>query len=157
MTKLKTLSTVAGAMILAASAGIAQAQSYGADITVEAAKKVAAGTVAECAKNSWRVAVAVVDTHGYLVYFEKMDDTQIASVRIAQAKATAAATYRRPTRVFADGIAKGGTALTTLPGVIGSPGGVPIVVGGKMIGAVGVSGVTGDQDEQCAKAGVGTP
>ena len=144
---------IAASLALAASAGIVQAQSYGADIGVEAARKVAAATVAECAKNSWRIAVTVVDTHGYLVYFEKMDDTQIASVGISQAKAKAAATYRRPTRVFADGIAKGGAALATLPGVIGSPGGIPLVVGGKMIGAVGVSGVTGDQDEQCAKAG----
>lgn len=88
-----------------------------------------------------------------MVHFERIDDTQIASIRIAIAKARAAATYRRPTRVFADGIAKGNNALATLPGVIGSPGGIPIVVGGKIIGAVGVSGVTGDQDEQCAKAG----
>lgn len=136
--------------------GMAQAQSYGNDIGIEAAKKVAAGTIAECAKNKWRVAVAVVDTHGALVYFEKMDDTQIASVQIAQNKARAAATFRRPTRVFADGITKGGAALTTLPGVIGSPGGEPIVAGGKIVGAVGVSGVTGDQDEQCAKAGAGS-
>lgn len=155
MTTNKTLSTLAGALALAAGSGLAQAQSYGADIGIEAAKKVAAGTVAECAKNNWRVAVAVVDTHGALVFFEKIDDTQIASVEIAIAKARAAATFRRPTRVFADGITKGGAALTTLPGVIGSPGGVPIVVGGKMVGAVGVSGVTGDQDEQCAKAGAG--
>ncbi len=144
---------IAASLALAASAGIVQAQSYGADIGVEAARKVAAATVAECAKNSWRIAVTVVDTHGYLVYFEKMDDTQIASVGISQTKAKAAATYRRPTRVFADAIAKGGNALMTLPGAIGSPGGIPLVVGGKMIGAVGVSGVTGDQDEQCAKAG----
>ncbi len=147
---------VTGALALATAATVtAQAQSYGNNITIDAAKKVAAGTVAECARNNWRVAVAVVDTHGALVYFEKIDDTQIASVRIAIAKARAAATFRRPTRVFADGIAKGGAALTTLPGVIGSPGGVPIVIGGKIAGAVGVSGVTGDQDEQCAKAGVG--
>jgi uncharacterized protein GlcG (DUF336 family) len=78
-------------------------------------------------------------------------------VAISQAKAKAAATYRRPTRVFADAITKGNNAIATLPGVVGSPGGIPIVTGGKIIGAVGVSGVTGDQDEQCAKAGVGTP
>lgn len=155
MTTNKTLSTLAGALALAAGSTLAQAQSYGTGIGIEAAKKVAAGTVAECTKNKWRVAVAVVDTHGALVYFEKIDDTQIASVEIAIAKARAAATFRRPTRVFADGITKGGAALTTLPGVIGSPGGVPLEVGGKMIGAVGVSGVTGDQDEQCAKAGAG--
>jgi len=156
MKKMKTISHIAGALALSTCAGVSQAQSYGADIGVEAARKVAAGTVAECQKNSWRVAVAVVDTHGYLVYFEKMDDTQIASVRIAKAKASAAATYRRPTRVFAEGINKGSPATATLPGVIGSPGGVPIVVGGKIVGAVGVSGVTGDQDEQCAKAGAGS-
>ncbi|MEQ1776383.1 MAG: heme-binding protein [Burkholderiales bacterium] len=154
MSKTKTISQLSGAMALAMAAAVSQAQSYGADIGAEVARKVAAGTVAECAKNSWRIAVAVVDTHGYLVYFEKMDDTQIASVAISQAKAKAAATYRRPTRVFADAIAKGNNAIATLPGVIGSPGGIPIVVGGKIIGAVGVSGVTGDQDEQCAKAGV---
>lgn len=155
MTKIKTISGITGFMALSLGAGVAQAQSYGADIGIEAAKKVAAATVAECQKNSWRVAVAVTDTHGKLVYFEKMDDTQIASVRIAIAKANAAATFRRPTRAFVDVINKGSPATATLPGVIGSPGGIPIVVGGKIIGAVGVSGVTGDQDEQCAKAGVG--
>ena len=155
MTRMKALSGITGFLALSFGAAVAQAQSYGADIGIEAAKKVAAATVAECQKNSWRVAVAVTDTHGKLVYFEKMDDTQIASVRIAIAEANAAATFRRPTRVFADGINKGSPATATLPGVIGSPGGNPIVVGGKIIGAVGVSGVTGDQDEQCAKAGVG--
>lgn len=156
MTTIKTISAITGALALAAGASLAQAQSYGAPIGVEAAKKVAAGTVAECAKNNWRVAVAVVDTHGALVYFEKIDDTQIASVEIAIAKARAAATFRRPTRVFADVINKGSPATGTLPGVVGSPGGLPIVIGGKMVGAVGVSGVTGDQDEQCAKAGAGS-
>ena len=153
MKVVKSVSHFVAALALALSAGASQAQSYGADIGSDAAKKVAAGTVAECAKNNWRVAVAVVDTHGALVHFERIDDTQIASIRIAIAKARGAATFRRPTRVFADGIAKGNNALATLPGVIGSPGGVPIVVGGKIVGAVGVSGVTGDQDEQCAKAG----
>ena len=153
MSTMKKLSAITGALALALSVGAAQAQSYGADVTIDVAKKVAAATVAECTKNSWRIAVAVVDTHGDLVFFEKMDDTQIVSVAISQAKAKAAATYRRPTRAFVDVIAKGGNALMTLPGVIGSPGGIPLLVGGKIIGAVGVSGVTGDQDEQCAKAG----
>jgi uncharacterized protein GlcG (DUF336 family) len=82
-----------------------------------------------------------------------MEDTQFASMDIAIMKAKAAATYRRPTRVFAEGINKGSPATATLPGVVGSPGGVPIFVGGKIVGAVGVSGVTGDQDEQCSIAG----
>jgi glc operon protein GlcG len=126
---------------------------YGPSITVTQAKKVAAGVLAECAKNSWNVAVAVVDPHGYLVYFERMENTQYASMDIAVGKAKSAATYRRPTRAFADAINKGGPATATLPGVFASPGGVPLMVDNKVIGAVGVSGVTGDQDEQCAKAG----
>ena len=126
---------------------------YGPTVNLAAAKKIAAGTIAECQKNSWNVAVAVVDPHGFLVYFERMEDTQYASNDIAIGKARAAATYRRPTRVFMDVINKT-PATATLPGVFASPGGVPIFVDGKVTGAVGVSGVTGDQDEQCAKAGI---
>lgn len=129
---------------------------YGVAVNAAGAKKIAAGVVAECQKNGWNVAVAVVDNHGFLVYFERMDNTQTASMDIAVGKAKAAATYRRPTRVFMDVINKGGPATATLPGVFASPGGVPIMVDGKVTGAVGVSGVTGDQDEQCAKAGLGT-
>jgi glc operon protein GlcG len=129
---------------------------YGTAVNVAGAKKIAAGVIAECQKNGWNVAVAVVDNHGYLVYFERMDNTQTASMDIAVGKARAAATYRRPTRVFADVINKGGHATATLPGVFASPGGLPIMVDGKVTGGVGVSGVTGDQDEQCSKAGLGT-
>jgi glc operon protein GlcG len=128
--------------------------SYGPNITTAAAKKIAAGVLAECATNKWNVAVAVVDTTGGLVYYERMEDTQSASFDIAIMKAKAAAMYRRTTRVFMEGINRT-PATATLPGVVGSPGGVPILVSGKIIGAVGVSGVTGDQDEQCAKAGLG--
>ena len=142
---------------LVAFAAIAAAQDrrpdYGPSITIGAAKKVAAGVIAECQKNGWNVAVAVVDPHGFLVYFERMENTQYASMDIAIGKAKAAATYRRPTRVFADVINKGGPATATLPGVFASPGGVPIMADGKVIGASGVSGVTGDQDEQCSMAG----
>jgi uncharacterized protein GlcG (DUF336 family) len=126
---------------------------YGPSITVTQAKKVAAAVLAECSKNSWNVAVAIVDPHGSLVYFERMENTQYASMDIAIGKARSAATYRRPTRAFADAINKGGPATATLPGVFASPGGVMIIADGKVIGATGVSGVTGDQDEQCAKAG----
>lgn len=142
---------------MAAFATFAAAQDqwpgYGAPVNTATAKKIAAGVIAECQKNNWNVAVAVVDTHGALVYFERMEDTQYSSNEIAIGKAKAAATYQRPTRVFIDVINKGGPATATLPGVFASPGGVPIFVGGKVIGAAGVSGVTGDQDEQCAKAG----
>ena len=152
------MTKVAVALALAAFAAGASAQDrrpgYGPQLNTATAKKLAAGTLAECAKNSWNVAVAVVDTHGSLVYFERMDDTQYASMDIAIGKAKAAATYRRPTRAFADVINKGGPATATLPGVFASPGGVPVFVDGKVVGAVGVSGVTGDQDEQCAMAGI---
>jgi glc operon protein GlcG len=147
------------AVAVAACSSLALAQDrrpdYGTAVNVAQAKKIAAGVIGECAKNQWNVAVAVVDNHGYLVYFERMDNTQTASMDIAVGKAKAAATYRRPTRAFADVINKGGPATATLPGVFASPGGLPIMVEGKVTGGVGVSGVTGDQDEQCAKAGLG--
>jgi glc operon protein GlcG len=147
------------AVAVAACSSLALAQDrrpdYGTAVTAAQAKKIAAGVIGECAKNQWNVAVAVVDNHGYLVYFERMDNTQTASMDIAVGKAKAAATYRRPTRAFADVINKGGPATATLPGVFASPGGLPIMVEGKVTGGVGVSGVTGDQDEQCAKAGLG--
>ena len=150
---------IATAVALAACSSLAFAQDrrpdYGTPVNVAQAKKIAAGVVGECAKNQWNVAVAVVDNHGYLVYFERMDNTQTASMDIAVGKAKAAATYRRPTRAFMDVINKGGVATATLPGVFASPGGLPIMVDGRVTGGVGVSGVTGDQDEQCAKAGVG--
>jgi glc operon protein GlcG len=139
---------------MAASADAQQQPSYGPSVDVAAAKKIAAGALAECARNGWNVAVAVVDTHGVLVYLERMDDTQIAGVNLAILKASAAATYRRPTRAFEDAIQKGRVAAVTFPGMVASPGGNPIIRGGKVIGAVGVSGVAGDQDEQCAKAGL---
>jgi uncharacterized protein GlcG (DUF336 family) len=89
------------------------------------------------------------------VYFERMENTQYASNDIAIGKARAAATYRRPTRVFMEVINKT-PATATLPGVFASPGGLPIMADGRVIGGVGVSGVTGDQDEQCSKAGLGS-
>ena len=144
---------VAAAMLAVPAQAQDRRPEYGTSITITQAKKMAAGILAECAKNQWNVAVAIVDTHGSLVYFERMENTQYASMDIAIGKAKAAATYRRPTRAFAEVINKGGPATATLPGVFASPGGVPIMVDGKVIGASGVSGVTGDQDEQCAKAG----
>jgi glc operon protein GlcG len=152
----KLLLGISLSVIATAVAAQDQRPGYGPAVNTATAKKIAAGVIAECAKNNWNVAVAVVDPHGALVYYERMEDTQYASNDIAIGKARAAATYRRPTRVFADVINKTSPATATLPGVFASPGGVPIMVGGKVTGAVGVSGVTGDQDEQCAKAGLGS-
>jgi glc operon protein GlcG len=156
MSTTRKLLHILSALALAVFTAQAAAQDrpgYGPSVTTAQAKKIAAGVIAECAANKWNIAVAIVDTHGTLIYFERMEDTQYASSRIAVMKARAAATYRRPTRAFMEAINKG-PATATLPGVVGSPGGNPIMVGGKVTGAVGVSGVTGDQDEQCAKAGI---
>jgi len=127
---------------------------YGQAINLETAKKVAAGSAAEAKKNSWNVAIAVVDNHGFLVYYEMMDDTQTSSATIAVEKARTAAMFRRPSKEFEDNIAAGRVAVLGLPGATPIDGGLPIVVGGKIIGAVGVSGVTSAQDAQVAKAGI---
>ena len=130
---------------------------YGLSISTESAKNAAAASIAEARKNNWKMAIAVVDTGGYLVYFEKMQDTQTGSVELAIEKARTAALFRRPTKVFQDGVAAGGEGirLLRLTGAIPIDGGVPIVVDSKLIGAVGVSGGSGDQDGQVAKAGAG--
>ncbi len=127
---------------------------YGQEIGLEQAKMIAAAAAAESKKNGWRMAITIVDNHGFLVYFERMDDTQTASVQVALEKAKAAAMYRRPTKVFEDGIAKGRVALLGLTGATPIEGGVPIIVGGKVIGGVGVSGANADQDAQAAMAGL---
>ena len=153
-----SLTRIALGFSLAAFATVVAAQDkrpgYGTPVNTATAKKIAAAVLAECQKNSWNVAVAVVDPHGALLYFERMEDTQWASNDIAIGKARSAATYRRPTRAFADAINKGSPSTATLGAIYASPGGLPIFVDGKVTGAVGVSGVTGDQDEQCAKAGL---
>lgn len=156
--RIKSLTPLVASIAMLGLTPLASAQDqrpeYGPSINIAAAKKIGAGVIAECQKNKWNVAVAVVDTHGFLVYFERMENTQTASMDIAVGKARTAATYRRTTRVFMEAINKA-PATATLPNVFASPGGVPIFADGKVIGAVGVSGVTGDQDEQCAKAGLG--
>jgi glc operon protein GlcG len=152
-----SLSRVAAFSVAALFAGLVSAQDrppYGAEITLDQAKKIAAGALAESKKNNWRMAIAVVDNHGFLVYYERMDDTQTASVQVALDKAKAAAMYRRPTKAFEDGIAKGRVALLGLNGATPIEGGLPIMVDGKVIGAIGVSGANSDQDAQAASAGL---
>ena len=128
---------------------------YGAPISLESAKKVAAPALAEAAKNNWTIAVAIVDPSGNLVYYEKMDNTQLASAHVAAEKARTAATFKRPTKAFQDALATGGENLRilTLPGVVAAEGGIPLVSDGKIVGAIGVSGMSSAQDNQCAKAG----
>ena len=130
--------------------------SYGPNITVETAKKLAAPAIAEARKNNWNMAVAIVDTAGDLVYFEKMDDTQAGSVQIAQSKARSAARFKRPTKVFQDALAAGGEGLRllALEGAVPVEGGIPLVSGGKIVGAIGASGGTSQQDGVVAQAAV---
>ncbi len=127
---------------------------YGAPIGVADAKKAAAAAIAEVAKvGSAPDAIAVVDHGGFLIYFERMDNTQLGSVEIAIEKARSAALFRRPSKVFEDAVAGGRNAILALRGAVPFDGGVPIISGGKLVGAIGASGGTGPQDGQVAKAG----
>ena len=128
---------------------------YGLPITLEHAKNAAAPALAEARKNNWAMAVAVVDPAGDLVYFEKMDGTQNGSVSVAIAKARSAARFKRPTKAFQDTLAGGGDGLRVLrlDQAIPVEGGVPLIMNGQIVGAIGLSGGTSQQDGQCAQAG----
>ena len=134
----------------------AQAPQYGANISYDQAHKVMVAAMADARKQNIPMAVAIVDTGGNLMAFERMDNTQIGSVAVAQDKAASAALYRRSTKVFQDALAGGGAGLRvlTLRGANAVEGGLPIVVDGKIIGGVGVSGGSAEQDGVVAKAGL---
>jgi glc operon protein GlcG len=130
---------------------------YGVSIGLERAKQVMAAAEAEAKKRNWKMNIAVVDTNGELVHFSRMEGAQIASVTISQGKARTAARYRRESRAFYNAFETGHPYVSTLdPTLIASPGGFPLVEGGKVIGAVGCSGGTGDQDAAVCKAGADT-
>jgi glc operon protein GlcG len=159
-----------GACVLATSAVFAQQPNpmdnvpdkmpfdipYGAAISLERAQAAIAATVNESKKRGWKLNVAVVDSGGNLVAFARMDGAQLASIAISEHKARAAAMFRRETKAFEAGIQGGNNYLITLDGVIGSRGGIPLVEGGRLIGAIGCSGGTGSQDEVVCKVGAGT-
>jgi len=123
-------------------------------LTLVAAKKMAAAAEAEAVKNNWRMVIAVVDDGGYLIYLQRTDETQAGSVDVAVQKAKSAAMFRRPTKAFEDAVAGGRNALLGLTGAVPIEGGVPIMLDGHLLGAVGVSGGSAPQDGQVAKAGV---
>lgn len=143
------------ALITAGSVVAQMPNAYGAPISLETAKKVAAPALAEAARNNWNIAVAVVDPGGNLVYYEKMDNTQLGSAHVAVEKARTAAMFKRPTKAFQDSLANGAENLRILglPGVVPAEGGFPLLIDGKIVGAIGVSGMTSAQDAQCGKAG----
>src|ERR1700755_1996167 len=121
-------------------------------ITLDAAKKMGAAGEAEGRKNGWDVAIAVVDMSGGLIYYQKMDETQAGSISVSQGKARAAALFKRPSKALEEAIAAGKLPFLTVEGIVPMQGGLPVVVEDKVIGAVGVSGVTSAQDEQVAQA-----
>lgn len=122
-------------------------------LTLDAAKKIAAAAEAEARKRGATVVIAVVDDGGYLLVLERLDDTQVASVEVGIAKARTAAIFRRPSKVFEDQVKNGRVAALALPGAVALQGGVPIIIDGKVIGAVGVSGNSPQEDEDIAKVG----
>ena len=121
-------------------------------ITLEAAKKMASAGEAEAKKNGWNVAIAVVDASGGLILFHKLDETQPGSIAVSQGKARAAALFKRPSKALEEAITGGKQAFLTIEGIVPMQGGLPVIAEGKIIGAVGVSGVTSAQDEQVAQA-----
>lgn len=137
--------------------GWAEAQpAYGPSITLEQAKKVMAGAEAEAKKNNWPVVIAILDSGGNIVLLQRLDNTQFGSIEVARQKAWSAVAYRRPSKVWQDVVASGGAGLRILrlEGAAPFDGGLPILVDGRIVGGIGVSGVTGEQDGQIAKAGV---
>ena len=130
---------------------------YGTPKSLDHAESAIAAAIAEAKKHNWKLNVSVVDSGGNLVAFQRMDGAQLASIQISQHKARTAATFRRETKVFENGIQeKNYNYILTLDGVIASRGGIPLVEGGKLVGAIGCSGATSSQDEVACKAGAGT-
>jgi glc operon protein GlcG len=128
---------------------------YGAAIPLERAQACIAAAIAEAGKRDWKMNVAVVDSGGNLVAFQRMDGAQLASIQVAQHKARTAALYRRETLAFENAVQRNGfTYVLTLDGVIASRGGIPLIENGKLIGAIGCSGGTGSQDEVVCQSGV---
>jgi uncharacterized protein GlcG (DUF336 family) len=122
-------------------------------ISLSVARQVAAAAEKHARENKWNVCIAIVDDGGHLVYFQRMDGVQTGSVLVSQRKAQTAIGFKRPTKVFEEGVAGGRNALIALPGAVPLEGGVPLVADGQMIGAIGISGVTAQQDGMIAQAG----
>ncbi|HWH40127.1 MAG TPA: heme-binding protein [Usitatibacter sp.] len=173
MSAMRNLAIACLAPALAATAALAQAPAanpldavpdkmpfdipYGAPITLDRAEAAINAAVADAKSKNWKLNVAVVDSGGNLVAFARMDGAQLASISISEHKARTAVKFRRETKAFENGIQNGNLHyLLTLDDVIGSRGGIPLVEGGKMIGAIGCSGGTGSQDEVSCKAGAAT-
>lgn len=147
-------SMVFAIVILGAMVGTTQAQLIEKKaLTLEGAKRIVAAAEAKARVEGARVVIAVVDEGGNLLLLQRLDDTQVASVNVGLDKARTAAIFRRPSKVFEEQVRNGRVAALALHGAVPLQGGVPIVVEGKVIGAIGVSGETPGQDEDIALAG----
>jgi len=153
MRKKAILISIAGFVLFGLLRADAQVASKKA-VTLELAKKIAVAAEAEARKNNWTMVIAIVDDGANLVYLERMDNTQIGSLEVAIQKAHTAISFKRPTKAYEDMVAGGRTAILRVPGVVPIEGGLPLVVDGQFVGAIGVSGGTAQQDGQVAKAGV---
>ena len=151
---MKRMQTLMALVLFTLAASAAKAQLPTKQVlTLEAAKKIAAAAEAEAKKRNATVVIAVVDDGGYLLVLERLDDTQVASVDVGIAKARTAAIFRRPSKVFEDQVKNGRVSALALPGAVALQGGVPIIIDGKVVGAVGVSGNSPQEDEGIAKVG----
>jgi glc operon protein GlcG len=152
---LAAFAVAAGSALAPASAQQASTPPYGPPITLDDAKRAMAAAELEAAKNSWQVAITIIDSGGNLVMFHKVDNTQLASIGASEGKARTALTFKRPSKALDDAIAAGGAGLRLLAVKDITPleGGLPIMIDGKIIGAIGVSGALSSQDAQVAKAG----
>ena len=153
MMKIGMKAIISGMLSLALSTGALGQLAEKKTLTLAVAKQVAAAAEAEAAKNKFTMVIAIVDEGGNLIYLEKMDETQFGSIDVAQAKAHTAIGFKRPTKVFQDAVAGGNTSILKLPGVVATEGGIPLTADGKIIGAIGVSGGTSQQDGTVAQAG----
>ena len=122
-------------------------------LNLEAAREIIAAAEAEARKNGWNVSIAILDDGGHLLHYLRMDEAPLGSVNVSQAKARSALLFKRPTKVFSETVAGGRVNMMALPGAIPVEGGVPLLAGGKVVGSIGVSGVTSEQDGQVAAAG----
>lgn len=156
---LRVLTVLVASLILASTLHAQQQPIlYGNPIPLEKARQAAAIALAEAQKNGWLMAISVLDPAGNLVYFEKMDGTQLGSIQVAMDKARSAVFFKRPTKAYEDAVASGGINLRILKVKDAMPveGGVPLIENGKIIGAIGVSGAQPAQDGQCANAAAAT-